>query len=81
MLNSRGKSTCFRWQDEAVVDPSWASPSAARLIECWGVEEDVEKLSGHKYQMLLLRCPSSANNTNRRLPSNIEGKNIVSTHS
>ncbi|XP_076386337.1 uncharacterized protein LOC143264206 [Megachile rotundata] len=50
LLQNRGSvSTCVRPQGESVVDLTWASPVAARLVASWRVEEGVETLSDHRY--------------------------------
>jgi len=46
---NRGRALCVRWQGGSVVDVTFATPAAARLIDDWWVEEEVESLSDHKY--------------------------------
>lgn len=41
--------TCIRKQGGSVVDVTFATPAAARLISNWWVEERVETLFDHKY--------------------------------
>lgn len=48
-LNRGRTSTCVRAQGESVVDTTWASPSAVRLVMGWKVVTDVETLSDHTY--------------------------------
>jgi len=47
ILNSGTRSTCVRPQGQSIVDLSWVSPSAARLIGEWRVMVDAESLSDH----------------------------------
>ncbi|CAD1469147.1 unnamed protein product, partial [Heterotrigona itama] len=37
LLNSGRTSTCVRWQEESIVDLSWASAAAARRVAEWRV--------------------------------------------
>ncbi|XP_011860051.1 PREDICTED: uncharacterized protein LOC105557412, partial [Vollenhovia emeryi] len=45
LVNEGRTSTCVRKQGESIVDLTWATPSAARLITGWRVEEGTETLS------------------------------------
>ena len=45
LLNKGGAITCVRWQDESIVDLSWASPTMVRKIADWKIIEDAETLS------------------------------------
>ncbi|XP_011859358.1 PREDICTED: uncharacterized protein LOC105556855, partial [Vollenhovia emeryi] len=50
VLRNEGRTpTCVRTQGESIVDLTWATPSAARLITGWRVERGVETLSDHRY--------------------------------
>ncbi|XP_011869931.1 PREDICTED: uncharacterized protein LOC105563169, partial [Vollenhovia emeryi] len=49
LLNEGRTSTCVRTQGESIVDITWATPSAARLVTGWRVEEGTETLSDHRY--------------------------------
>jgi len=44
ILNSGTRSTCVRPQGQCIVDLTWVSPLAARLIEDWTVVADVESV-------------------------------------
>ncbi|XP_054014768.1 uncharacterized protein LOC128895849 [Hylaeus anthracinus] len=52
LLNRGSVSTCVRWQGESIVDLSWATPAASRLVSGWGVAEEVESLSDHLYILM-----------------------------
>ncbi|XP_053990546.1 uncharacterized protein LOC128882804 [Hylaeus volcanicus] len=52
LLNRGSVSTCVRWQGESIVDLSWATPAAARLVSGWRVAEEVESLSDHLYILM-----------------------------
>nr|XP_012218517.1 PREDICTED: uncharacterized protein LOC105669896 [Linepithema humile] len=45
----RSRSTCVRTRGESIVDLMWASPTAARRVTGWWVEEDLESGSDHRY--------------------------------
>ncbi|XP_011882764.1 PREDICTED: uncharacterized protein LOC105570281, partial [Vollenhovia emeryi] len=47
LVNTGTKSTCVRPQGESVVDITWVSPAAARIITAWRVAEEVDLLSDH----------------------------------
>ncbi|CAH0724206.1 unnamed protein product, partial [Brenthis ino] len=49
ILNQGSISTCVRWQGESIVDLTWASTSASRMVSDWRVAEDVVTLSDHRY--------------------------------
>ncbi|XP_011858908.1 PREDICTED: uncharacterized protein LOC105556426, partial [Vollenhovia emeryi] len=50
VLRNEGRTpTCVRTQGESIVDLTWATSSAARLITGWRVERDIETLSDHRY--------------------------------
>ncbi|XP_053989821.1 uncharacterized protein LOC128882262 [Hylaeus volcanicus] len=49
LLNRGSVNTCVRWQGESIVDLSWATPAASRLVSGWRVVEEVESLSDHPY--------------------------------
>ncbi|XP_011876537.1 PREDICTED: uncharacterized protein LOC105566817 [Vollenhovia emeryi] len=59
LVNEGQTSTCVRTQGESIVDLTWATPSAARLITGWRVERDVETLSDHRYISVELGVLSS----------------------
>ncbi|XP_053989863.1 uncharacterized protein LOC128882309, partial [Hylaeus volcanicus] len=52
LLNRGSVSTCVRWQGESIVDLSWATPAAARLVSGWRVAEEVESVSDHLYILM-----------------------------
>ncbi|XP_011862553.1 PREDICTED: uncharacterized protein LOC105559099 [Vollenhovia emeryi] len=45
--NKGNASTCVRPQGESIVDLTWTSPGATRMIDSWRVAEDLEILSDH----------------------------------
>ncbi|XP_011881867.1 PREDICTED: uncharacterized protein LOC105569758, partial [Vollenhovia emeryi] len=49
LVNEGRTPTCVQTQGESIVDLTWATPSAARLITGWRVERDIETLSDHRY--------------------------------
>ncbi|XP_011875263.1 PREDICTED: uncharacterized protein LOC105566123, partial [Vollenhovia emeryi] len=49
LVNEGRTPTCVRTQGESIVDITWATPSAMRLITRWRVEEGIETLSDHRY--------------------------------
>lgn len=49
LLNEGNSSTCVAPRGESIVDLTWATPAAARLVKRWKVEEEVETLSDHLY--------------------------------
>jgi hypothetical protein len=57
ILNERSRSTCVRSRGEFIVDLTWASPAAARLVGSWGVK-DIETLSDHLYIEMTVRATS-----------------------
>ncbi|XP_067205363.1 uncharacterized protein [Linepithema humile] len=57
LLNWGSKSTCVHPRGESIVDLTWASPRAARLVESWGVT-DRESLSDYQIiEMVLTATP------------------------
>lgn len=57
-INRGNESTCVRHQGESVVDLTWATPAAARLIRDWRVLSSVESLSDHVHIEVELLIPS-----------------------
>ncbi|XP_011707931.1 PREDICTED: uncharacterized protein LOC105462776 [Wasmannia auropunctata] len=55
LLNNNNEPTCVRPQGKSVIDLSWASPAALRLIDSWEVATEEEILSDHKYIYLNLK--------------------------
>ncbi|KAG7294989.1 hypothetical protein JYU34_022609 [Plutella xylostella] len=49
LLNRGSVPTCVRWQGESIVDLSWATPPAARLVSGWRVAEEMVTLSDHRH--------------------------------
>ncbi|XP_072934935.1 uncharacterized protein [Epargyreus clarus] len=49
LLNRGSVSTCVRWQGESIVDLSWATASAERLVTGWRVAEEIVTLSDHRH--------------------------------
>ncbi|XP_011859148.1 PREDICTED: uncharacterized protein LOC105556664 [Vollenhovia emeryi] len=49
LLNQGRVSTCVRRQGSSIIDLTWATPSAARLVTGWRVMRDTENLSDHRY--------------------------------
>ncbi|KMQ88948.1 reverse transcriptase [Lasius niger] len=49
LINTGTKSTCVRPQGGSIVDLTWASPPAVRLIRDWRVAAEREILSDHRY--------------------------------
>ncbi|XP_072938884.1 uncharacterized protein [Epargyreus clarus] len=49
LLNRGSVSTCVRWQGESIVDLSWATASAKRLVTGWRVAEAIVTLSDHRH--------------------------------
>ncbi|XP_072933739.1 uncharacterized protein [Epargyreus clarus] len=61
LLNRGSVSTCVRWQGESIVDLSWATLSAERLVTDWRVAEDLVTLSDHRHILLdvVLQLPAA----------------------
>ncbi|XP_072949802.1 uncharacterized protein [Epargyreus clarus] len=61
LLNRGSVSTCVRWQGESVVDLSWATLSAERLVTGWRVADDLVTLSDHRHILVdvVLRLPAA----------------------
>ncbi|XP_011859601.1 PREDICTED: uncharacterized protein LOC105557067 [Vollenhovia emeryi] len=49
LLNQGRVSTCVRREGRSIIDLTWATPSAARLVTLWRVMRDTENLSDHRY--------------------------------
>ncbi|XP_053990083.1 uncharacterized protein LOC128882499 [Hylaeus volcanicus] len=49
--DARGR-TLLEWQRKLIVDLSWSTPAAARLVSGWRVAEEVESLSDHLYILM-----------------------------
>lgn len=60
LLNRGNVATCVRTQGESVIDLTWASPLAARMVRRWKVMVDKEHLSimVHRYIMVHLEAPA-----------------------
>ncbi|XP_070530002.1 uncharacterized protein [Cardiocondyla obscurior] len=66
LINRGGIATCTRPQGESVIDLTWATPAAARMIKGWRVEEDLEHLSDHRYITMELEASSPSIRGRRR---------------
>lgn len=49
LLNHGSASTCVRWQGESVIDLSWATLPAERMVVGWRVAEELVTLSDHRH--------------------------------
>ncbi|MBF2463444.1 RNA-directed DNA polymerase [Listeria welshimeri] len=49
LINVGSESTCVRWQGESVVDLTWATPPAIRMLSGWRVAKEVVTLSDHRH--------------------------------
>ncbi|XP_070512918.1 uncharacterized protein [Cardiocondyla obscurior] len=49
LVNRGTTSTCIRPQGESVIDLTWASPAAIKMITDWRVDTETEHLSDHRY--------------------------------
>ncbi|XP_011858731.1 PREDICTED: uncharacterized protein LOC105556255 [Vollenhovia emeryi] len=47
LMNTGTTSTCVRPQGESIVDITWISPAATRIVTAWRVAEDIVLLSDH----------------------------------
>lgn len=69
LLNRGNESTCVRPHvlslGESIVDLSWASPSASRMIRSWRVLVDVESLSDHVHIEIELETPRKTRHWDR----------------
>jgi len=59
LLNERSVATCVRTQGESIVDLTWASPAALRMVGGWRVAAELETLSDHRYIELNLAARQS----------------------
>lgn len=67
VLLNRGKTaTCIRTQGESIIDLTWASPAAARMVRRWKVVTDLEHLSDHRYILVQLEIPTIPGNKRHR---------------
>lgn len=66
LLNRGNTATCVRTQGESVIDLTWASPSAARMVRKWEVMTDVEHLSDHRYILVQLEISVITKNMRHR---------------
>ncbi|EFN75152.1 hypothetical protein EAI_11570, partial [Harpegnathos saltator] len=58
LVNRGSTGTCIRpGGGSSVIDLTWASLSAARIISEWRVEAEGEMLSDHRYIVWALRLP------------------------
>lgn len=57
-VNRGNASTCIRPQGESVVDITWATPAAERLIRSWRVLGGTENLSDHAHIEMELHIPA-----------------------
>ncbi|EFN78493.1 hypothetical protein EAI_10743, partial [Harpegnathos saltator] len=57
LINEESASTCVRPKGDSVIDLTWTTPSAARLIREWKVEVEGETLSDYRYIVWALRLP------------------------
>lgn len=58
ILNTCTTSTCVRAQGESIVDLTWVSPQACRMVWGWRVAAEAETLSDHRY-VEMRTAPSS----------------------
>lgn len=58
LLNNGAMSTCVRWQGESIVDLSWATSSAIRMVSGWRVAEDLVTLSDHRHIIIDVDRPT-----------------------
>ncbi|EFN86286.1 hypothetical protein EAI_08892, partial [Harpegnathos saltator] len=58
LMNRGDTSTCVRLRGESVINLTWASLGAARLLNSWVVETEMETLSDHNYVVWSLRLPA-----------------------
>lgn len=66
LLNRGNTATCVRAQGESVIDLTWASPSAARMVKRWRVMTDLEHLSDHRYILVQLETSAISRNVEHR---------------
>ncbi|EFN84361.1 hypothetical protein EAI_03729, partial [Harpegnathos saltator] len=55
LMNKGSASTCVRPRGESVIDLTWATPSAAGMLQDWKVEAEGESLSDHRHIVWSLR--------------------------
>lgn len=63
--NSGSRNICVRPQGQSIVDLTWVSPLAARLVGDWRVVVDAESLSDHRY-IKMASTPASREVLTRR---------------
>lgn len=56
LLNKGTTATCVRTQGESIIDLTWVSLSASRMIKSWRVMTEVEHLSDHRYILVQLEA-------------------------
>lgn len=66
LLNKGSTATCVRAQGESVIDLTWASPLAAKLVRSWRVATEIEHLSDHRYIMIQLAITTKAGSERER---------------
>lgn len=66
--NQGGSSTCVRVQGESIVDLTWVSPGAARLMRDWKVLSNTESLSDQVYVEIVLSDTGEKRSTASRAP-------------
>jgi len=49
LLNEGTVATCVRPQGESIIDLTWASPAALRMVGGWRVAAELETLSDRRY--------------------------------
>ncbi|XP_068619330.1 uncharacterized protein [Battus philenor] len=49
LVNRGSVSTCVCWQEESVVDLTWVTPAAMRMLSGWRVAEEVVTLSDNRH--------------------------------
>ncbi|XP_045772161.1 uncharacterized protein LOC123872074 [Maniola jurtina] len=59
LLNQGSTSTCVRWQGESIVDLTWATPPASRMVSGWRVAEEVVTLSDHRHIVFVVSAGTS----------------------
>ncbi|XP_050352039.1 uncharacterized protein LOC126774517 [Nymphalis io] len=66
LVNRGSESTCVRWQGESIVDLTWSSPAAIRVLSGWRVAEVVVTLPDHRYIVLDVTLRRPERSTCRR---------------
>lgn len=64
LLNEGAVATCVRPQGESIVDLTWASPAALRMLGSWRVAAELETLPDHRYIEFGLAAPHQPSRSN-----------------